>query len=31
LPRTPTGQKDYAVLDEKFGGGGYPGGFTRSQ
>jgi acyl-CoA synthetase (AMP-forming)/AMP-acid ligase II len=31
LPRTPAGQKDYAALDEKFGGGGYPGGATRSQ
>jgi long-chain acyl-CoA synthetase len=25
LPRTG-GAKDYAALDEKFGGGGYPGG-----
>ena len=31
LPRTPAGGKDYAVLDAKFGGGGYPGGTTRSQ
>lgn len=30
LPRTPLGGKDYAVLDSKFGGGGYPGGLTRS-
>jgi acyl-CoA synthetase (AMP-forming)/AMP-acid ligase II len=26
LPRTAVGMKDYAALDEKFGGGGYPGG-----
>jgi long-chain acyl-CoA synthetase len=26
LPRTPERAKDYAALDEKFGGGGYPGG-----
>jgi acyl-CoA synthetase (AMP-forming)/AMP-acid ligase II len=26
LPRTAVGGKDYAALDEKFGGGGYPGG-----
>jgi acyl-CoA synthetase (AMP-forming)/AMP-acid ligase II len=26
LPRTAGGGKDYAALDEKFGGGGYPGG-----
>ncbi len=26
LPRTAAGGKDYAALDEKFGGGGYPGG-----
>jgi acyl-CoA synthetase (AMP-forming)/AMP-acid ligase II len=26
LPRTPDRAKDYAALDEKFGGGGYPGG-----
>jgi acyl-CoA synthetase (AMP-forming)/AMP-acid ligase II len=31
LPRTSSGMKDYSVLDEKFGGGGYPGGMTRSQ
>jgi acyl-CoA synthetase (AMP-forming)/AMP-acid ligase II len=31
LPRTAAGAKDYAALDEKFGGGGYPGGATRSQ
>jgi acyl-CoA synthetase (AMP-forming)/AMP-acid ligase II len=30
LPRTATGGKDYRALDEKFGGGGYPGGDTRS-
>jgi len=30
LPRTPAGGKDYSVLDAKFGGGGYPGGSTRS-
>jgi acyl-CoA synthetase (AMP-forming)/AMP-acid ligase II len=30
LPRTPAGAKDYATLDQKFGGGGYPGGATRS-
>ncbi len=28
LPRT-NGAKDYAALDERFGGGGYPGGATR--
>jgi long-chain acyl-CoA synthetase len=26
LPRLAGGAKDYAALDEKFGGGGYPGG-----
>ena len=26
LPRVATGSKDYAALDDKFGGGGYPGG-----
>ena len=26
LPRTPDRAKDYATLDAKFGGGGYPGG-----
>ena len=26
LPRTGGFAKDYAALDEKFGGGGYPGG-----
>ncbi|MFY9588892.1 MAG: AMP-binding protein [Actinomycetota bacterium] len=26
LPRTQTGQKDHAALDERFGGGNYPGG-----
>jgi acyl-CoA synthetase (AMP-forming)/AMP-acid ligase II len=26
LPRTAAGGKDYAALDAKFGGGGYPGG-----
>jgi long-chain acyl-CoA synthetase len=26
LPRTEGFAKDYAALDEKFGGGGYPGG-----
>ena len=26
LPRTQDRAKDYAALDEKFGGGGYPGG-----
>ncbi len=26
LPRTPERAKDHAALDEKFGGGGYPGG-----
>jgi long-chain acyl-CoA synthetase len=26
LPRTAAGSKDYAALDAKFGGGGYPGG-----
>jgi acyl-CoA synthetase (AMP-forming)/AMP-acid ligase II len=26
LPRTPERAKDYAALDAKFGGGGYPGG-----
>jgi len=26
LPRTPDRAKDYAALDSKFGGGGYPGG-----
>ena len=26
LPRTGGFGKDYAALDEKFGGGGYPGG-----
>jgi long-chain acyl-CoA synthetase len=26
LPRDAAGRKDYAALDEKFGGGGYPGG-----
>ncbi|MFF2110668.1 AMP-binding protein [Rhodococcus koreensis] len=31
LPRTTTGAVDYAALDMKFGGGGYPGGVTRSQ
>lgn len=31
LPRTASGTKDYALLDQKFGGGGYPGGGTRSQ
>jgi acyl-CoA synthetase (AMP-forming)/AMP-acid ligase II len=30
LPRTAAGAKDYTVLDGKFGGGGYPGGATRS-
>lgn len=30
LPRTAAGAKNYALLDEKFGGGGYPGGTTRS-
>jgi long-chain acyl-CoA synthetase len=28
LPRIGGYLKDYAVLDEKFGGGGYPGGDT---
>lgn len=31
LPRTMTGDVDYAALDKKFGGGGYPGGATPSQ
>ena len=26
LPRTTDRAKDYAAMDEKFGGGGYPGG-----
>jgi acyl-CoA synthetase (AMP-forming)/AMP-acid ligase II len=26
LPRAPDRAKDYPALDEKFGGGGYPGG-----
>jgi acyl-CoA synthetase (AMP-forming)/AMP-acid ligase II len=26
LPRTTSGAKDYDALDERFGGGGYPGG-----
>jgi long-chain acyl-CoA synthetase len=26
LPRTPAGPVDYATLDERYGGGGYPGG-----
>ena len=30
LPRTEAGPVDYAALDEAFGGGGYPGGATRS-
>jgi acyl-CoA synthetase (AMP-forming)/AMP-acid ligase II len=30
LPRTAAGSVDYAALDEAFGGGGYPGGATRS-
>lgn len=30
LPRTSAGAKDYALLDATFGGGGYPGGTTRS-
>jgi long-chain acyl-CoA synthetase len=30
LPRQATGAVDYAALDEAFGGGGYPGGSTRS-
>jgi long-chain acyl-CoA synthetase len=30
LPRLDTGAVDYATLDERFGGGGYPGGTTRS-
>jgi acyl-CoA synthetase (AMP-forming)/AMP-acid ligase II len=30
LPRASSGIKDYAALDAKFGGGGYPGGSTRS-
>ncbi len=29
LPRTPQGAVDYAALDDRFGGGGYPGGTTR--
>jgi len=28
LPRTAGHAKDYAALDERFGGGGYPGGAT---
>ena len=31
LPRTSAGLVDYAALDDKFGGGGYPGGTTRSR
>jgi acyl-CoA synthetase (AMP-forming)/AMP-acid ligase II len=31
IPRTPAGGKDYDALDAAFGGGGYPGGATRSQ
>jgi acyl-CoA synthetase (AMP-forming)/AMP-acid ligase II len=31
LPRVESGAKDYAALDARFGGGGYPGGATRSQ
>ncbi|MET7770978.1 AMP-binding protein [Nocardia sp. NPDC005366] len=31
LPRTAEGAKDYRALDAAFGGGGYPGGSTRSQ
>ena len=30
LPRAQTGQKDHAALDERFGGGNYPGGVVRS-
>lgn len=30
LPRTASGVVDYAALDAAFGGGGYPGGRTRS-
>jgi long-chain acyl-CoA synthetase len=30
LPRTATGMVDYDALDAAFGGGGYPGGATRS-
>jgi long-chain acyl-CoA synthetase len=30
LPRTAAGGKDYRALDDRFGGGGYPGGGTRS-
>jgi long-chain acyl-CoA synthetase len=29
LPRTPAGVIDYKMLDADYGGGGYPGGFTR--
>jgi long-chain acyl-CoA synthetase len=29
LPRTASGAVDYDALDERFGGGGYPGGTTR--
>lgn len=30
LPRLPSGAVDRAALDERFGGGGYPGGTNRS-
>ena len=30
VPRGPTGGIDYRFLDEKFGGGNYPGGNTRT-
>jgi acyl-CoA synthetase (AMP-forming)/AMP-acid ligase II len=30
LPRLPAGPVDYDALDERFGGGNYPGGTTRS-
>jgi acyl-CoA synthetase (AMP-forming)/AMP-acid ligase II len=30
VPRGPTGSIDYRSLDEKFGGGNYPGGKTRT-
>jgi long-chain acyl-CoA synthetase len=29
IPRLPDGSKDYAALDERFGGGNYPGGNLR--
>lgn len=30
IPRSASGGKDYVLLDQKFGGGGYPGSGTRS-